>query len=181
MINAIIGNINNEVVLSFNLEVEGPGGGDASKLDPKKRACIIKDSKALEKGLFVPFAEDENPNNTEYRVEYTDMTSKIRVILTPSKIHSKIKIYSKLPTPERYQISEFFVEGNFSIEKINVEPAKKTIKGDEFLTKLEDNKTLSIDHKVFFEVTGPPLIKQDSIQSKLGEIKIIRPKLEVEI
>jgi hypothetical protein len=184
MIDAIVGCVNNEIVLSFDLEVgddNDPKIGDVSNLDPKNRKCILKDSKAMEKGNYISFSESENSKNPEYKVVYKDMTNNISVLLKPSKVAPKTRIYIKLPTPERYELSELHVTGNFEIQKINIENSKKTLRGSDFQEKLVKEKKLSIDHKLFFDVVGPPLVEERVVESEIGEIKMVRNKISVDI
>lgn len=193
MIEAVAGLINSGVVLSFDVQFGGhdcagpectlPDCGSMKINDPDLRAPIVKNSKSYEKGSFVKYSESEdNDENQKFYVVFKDMVNTFTVILVKDLTKERIKIYANIPTPQNFEISEFWLEGNFRIQKINLEPSKKTVEGSSFSSKLVKEGHLSIENKLFFKVVGQPLVKESKIETEYGEIRFIQSGLtDVEI
>lgn len=193
MIEAVSGVINNSITLSFDVgfgghDCIGPGCqnaecGSLKVSNPTDiRKPIVKGSKAFEKGSFVQYIESEEvENNSKFFVTFKDMLNTVTAQLGKDLTKPRIRVYSNIPTPQNYEISEFFLEGNFEILKVNVEPSKKTVMGDALTKRLEAEEHLSIDGKLFFKIVGPALQRQSVIKTSHGDIVTIRSTLDVEI
>lgn len=191
MINGVSGLINSTFIMSFDIAFGGhdcPGPGcenvNCGQMKLSKddvRQPILKGSKSVEKGSFITYCESTDvEENQKYFVTFKDLVNTVTVTIAKDYTKPKIRIYSQIPTPQNFELSEFFAEGYFNIEKVNIEPAKKTVQGDTLMQKLQAEPHLSIE-KLFFKKIGEPLITQSVIKSSFGDIVTIKPLLEVDI
>ena len=167
----ILGYLNNGITLDFGIHVD-----DDTNYEISKRQNLIKGSSSIEKGGLLSFTDDKN---SKAKIEFKDLMSHIIVDCDVLPTNSLVKLSCKIPNSEIMQVSEFYVQGYFQLDKVTVN--KRSIKGEEVQKKLIDAKKLLLDKKVLVEIKGPPLIKQEFIQTAHGMVARVRPKLEVEI
>lgn len=179
----VTGEINSEIILSFDVgfELADSEDADLSFMDPDQKKPILKSSKTLEKGFFFVFNQEEDNDNIKFEVEFKDAVNTITVCLTKSLTSPLLKISTAIPNPGNYLVSELFLEGYFEITKVSIVPMNKTIKGTDLKEKLKDGKLVKIADKLCMQEIGPPKIKVSAIKTEHGVIEMARVALDVEI
>jgi hypothetical protein len=169
----VVGFLNTECNVRFDVCLP-----EISQLDSSGKFLTVKDSKAQEKGVGMKF-EDSKYNEAE--IHFTDILNQpIDIFLKEVATKPLVKIYCKIPKPELLTVSEFFLEGYFEIQKVNL-AGKRTILGEDLETKLKEKNKISIEQKLFIEIIGKPLIATHEIETEFGVINRVKPKLNVEI
>jgi hypothetical protein len=172
-VRGICGFLNSDCVVRFDVGIP-----EVNHIDGSNKFPLIKGSKTHEKGSCLKF---EDTKYNEAVVNFTGIDNKlISVKLTELKTKPLLRIYCKLPNPDLLEVSELYLEGNFEVESINL-ANQKTIAGDVFEKKLYEQKSVTIDKKLFIDVIGEPLVKQKVIETEFGDIHRVSNKLNVEI
>lgn len=169
----ICGFLNNEVNIQFAVQFDDEL---IDNFDPSPKFPLLKDSKSHEKGGCLPF---NNIESKEYQVDFVDLINTISVKFSEVKTKPLVRIYCKLPNPDKLAVSELYVKGYIDFEKIIIN--KKSIDPDTLTKKLTENKKVTIADKLHIEIIGPPLMKEQLIQTEVGSISRVRRKLNVEI
>jgi hypothetical protein len=170
-VEGVIGKLNESDNVTFTVILP-----EIDHIDGSRKFPIVKNSKSHEKGSALPFVDTKYSNA---HVQYNDLKSDIFMEVTKKDTCPLVKIFCKLPNPEKLEVSEFFFKGHLSIDKVNLN--KRTLDTKVLYDKLETNKAVAIDNKIFIEIIGPPLVKEDKIETEFGAIHRIRNQLDVEI
>lgn len=169
----VCGFLNSECMVRFGISFP-----EISHFDATKKFPLLKDSKSHEKGSCLPF--DDNTYDHAL-LEYVGVGSLTTINMDLHEIKTKplIKISCNVPNAELMVISEFYIQGYIEIDKVNFN--KRSVDGKALMKKLIEKKKVSIDDKIFFEVIGPPLIKEETIQTEYGAVNRIRKSLDIDI
>ena len=171
----VVGEINDSCYMQFLADVQGVS--DCWNEDK----TIVKGSSSYSKGKFKSTKGSIDIPERCY-VNYKDVVNSVQIILVESKLAPKSKIKVNLPTPDKYNVSEFFVEGYFDIERVNVLSQSKSVNGlEKIMPALKQGNRINLMDKIFIEKTGDPILKVDTIETPFGSIVQIKNRSNIEI
>lgn len=167
---ALTGLLNQGTYVSFELKTRG----DKTKVKGPKN--LVKGTSTTSLGYFNTIS---SINTEEMFLTYTDVSKAIRVVGVEDKRYPKVKIYTKLPQPDKLHVSEFFLEGHFRINTIII--GDKKIPGEKVYSLLEDNNAMIIGSKLAMKKVGEPAIIMRSLETSYGNVEYIKPTRTLEI
>ncbi len=168
----VVGEINSSILLSFNLAFT-----DGPTLSAKMP--LIKNSNAPQKGYFMSL--DGEDYASSIILEFADYLNKVTIRLTENRAYPLVKIYTSLPTPDTYNVSEFFITGHFEFNMINVPSQKKSVPGKAVNDFMAAKKRINLLDKLYIQRIGDPLIFSSVIETDLGSIIQYRSSPNIEI
>lgn len=172
----VIGEVNDSCYMQFGVEVQGVRSDDIWG----KEMTLLKGSTSLAKGKFRSNKDDFAVPEKVF-INYKDVVNNVQIILVENKLSPLSRVKVNLPKPEKYNVSDFFLSGYFDVEQINVISMQKTVPGAPLMKELIAGKKVNLLDRVFIEKMGEPLVRMDVVSTSLGEIRLIRNAVNIEI
>jgi hypothetical protein len=163
------GLVNESVYISFCVD-----GGNRDTSRP-----IIRGSNALDKGFIRSIPEQDT--NCVLSLQFLDLIHDVNIRFTENQTYPNCKIYLKLPRPERYEVSEFFLVGYFEFANSNIFSHRKTISGESLNKAILAGKKVNIFNSLYIEKIGEPAVKTTILRTSLGDIKQLRSSSLIEL
>lgn len=108
---------------------------------------------------------------------YSDITNRAVVRLHKNLACPKIKIYTRLSKPDDLAVPSFYIEDHIEIDHVNLTNEKRTFTADQVNIPLSEGKVVNLWNRLFFEKTAPPLIKQITKSTPVGDIKVVKKRI----